>query len=233
MKKLRTLFAGIHWMNHFFAFIGTCAGVLLAFFLADYQEKRNAQDRLEKAATQIMLEIEQNKNILKKHSDYLSKQVNAMERIKPLLRADTAIMATEKEIGAIIDSFPDFFIPEKKILVKDSIYEWRGDMNVNFNMPGLSDIAWENAQALEVLHLVDFETSYMLFSLYKLQDYLRAEANDNMELIKNLFKAPKDKGDIFKVIFDDYLRKIRILSSLENNVLKAYEDNLENLKKQY
>jgi hypothetical protein len=71
MKKLRSLFSGIHWMNHFFAFVGTCAGVLLAFFLTDYQEKRNDKDRLEKVVAQLVLEIEQNKNILENHSDYL------------------------------------------------------------------------------------------------------------------------------------------------------------------
>jgi surfactin synthase thioesterase subunit len=114
MKKLRSLFAGIHWMNHFFAFVGTCAGVLLAFFLTDYQEKRNHKDRLEKVVAQLVLEIEQNKNILKNHSDYLSKQVNAITIVKPLLRADTTILATEHQIGAIIDSFPEFFVPEKR-----------------------------------------------------------------------------------------------------------------------
>jgi hypothetical protein len=156
--------------------------------------------------------------------------VNAIKSVKPLLRADTTILATEHQIGAIIDSFPEFFIPEKKTLVKDSLYEWRGDMNINFNMPGLSDIAWGNAQALEVLHLVDFETAYMLFSLYKFQDYLKAEANSNMELIRSLFKTSKEEGGIFKIIFNDYYRQIQILASLEKNMLQAYEGNLENLE---
>jgi hypothetical protein len=233
MKKLRSLFSGIHWMNHFFAFVGTCAGVLLAFFLTDYQEKRNDKDRLEKVVAQLVLEIEQNKNILKNHSDYLSKQVNAITIVKPLLRADTTILATEHQIGAIIDSFPEFFVPEKKTLVKDSLYEWKGDMNINFNMPGLSDIAWGNAQALEVLHLVDFETAYMLFSLYKFQDYLKAEANSNMELIRNIFKTSKEEGGVTKIIFNDYYRQIRILASLEENMLEAYEGNLKNLRERY
>jgi len=232
MKKLLSLFTGVQWMNHFFAFVGTCVGVLLAFFLTDYQEKRNDKDRLEKVVHQIRLEIEQNKSILENHADYLSKQIKAIDRIKPLLKADTSIWATEREIASIIDSFPEFFIPEKKTLIKDSLYEWRGDMNINFNMPGLSDIAWDNARALEVLHLVDFETSYMLFSLYKFQDYLKAEATSNMELIKNLFKAPEE-GGVFKIIFDDYYKKIHILSSLEKNILEAYEGNLNNLEKRY
>ncbi len=233
MKKLRSLFSGIHWMNHFFAFVGTCVGVLLAFFLTDYQEKRNDKARLSKVINQIQLEIEQNKGILETHAEYLRKQVKAMESIKPLLQADTTIWATEKEMNTIIDSFPEFFIPEKKTPINDSLYEWRGDMNVNFNMPGLSDIAWGNAQALEVLHLVDFETSYMLFSLYKFQDYLKAEASENMELIKNLFKTPEEEGGIFKIIFGDYYRKIKLLNALENNILQAYEGNLNNLEERY
>lgn len=233
MKKLRDLFSGVNWINHFFAFVGTCAGVLFAFFLADYQEKRNDKIRLEKVISQIYQEVEQNKGILETHSDYLRRQVKAMKEIKPLLMADTLIVATEYQMNSIIDSFPDFFVPETKTPIDDSLYEWRGDMNVNFNMPGLSDIAWENAQALEVLHLVDFETSYMLFSLYKFQDYLKAEANSNMELIKSLFKTPKEEGGIFKIIFEDYYRKIQILSSLEKNMLEAYKGNLKNLEEQY
>lgn len=233
MKKLRSLFSGIHWMNHFFAFVGTCVGVLLAFFLTDYQESRNDKERLEKVMNQIQLEIKQNKDILETHAEYIRKQVKAMQSIKPLLQADTTILATEKKMNAIIDSFPEFFIPEKKTPINDSLYEWRGDMNVNFNMPGLSDIAWENARAMEVLHLVDFETSYMLFSLYKFQDYLKAEATSNMELIKNLFKTPDDEGGIFKIIFDDYFQKIQILANLEKNILQAYEGNLKNLEERY
>ncbi len=233
MKKFSDYFSGVNWINHFFAFVGTCAGVLMAFFLADYQENRNNRIRLEKAMTQVCQEIEQNKGILENHSEFIRLQVMAMDKIKPLLQEDTSIIATEQQIQQITDSFPEFFTPEIKTPINDTLFNWRGDMNVNFNLPGLSEIAWENAQALDVLHLVDFESSYQLFSLYRFQEYLKSEAHTNMETIRNLMRDTMEEKDMFKIIFTDYRKSIELLGALEKSTLIFYENVLKKLKEEY
>lgn len=233
MKKLRSLFSGIHWMNHFFAFLGTCAGVLFAFFLTDYQERRSNQERLEKVMAQLKLEIEQNHAALENHSETLSTQIASMRKIKPLLREDTLIIASKTQMDHILEHYPGFFEPEEHLPYEDTLFQWRGDLNVNFNMPGLSEIAWKNAQALDIMHLVDFDTSYKLFSLYSFQERLREESIRDFEEMKEGIKSKKSEVEFLNFIFGEYLSGIRILAEFEKSILDYYQINLENLKEQY
>jgi len=183
----------IDWGNHLFNFLATLLGVLIAFYLANYQEHRREEVRLAAAMENIKAEISSNKRILEQHLDANSKQMRALSAIAPLLNDENDITATEPQMTAIQEQFPGFYEVEERTYLRDSLYEWNGSLSINFNYLEVSDLAWRNAQNLNILHLVDFEVSSQLNELYFFQQEVLNEVQKAIDIVKGLSNANEEE----------------------------------------
>ena len=225
-QKRRSILKRIDWANHFMSFVGTCLGVLLAFYLANYHENKRNQERLELAMTNIKKEIERNRDNARQHADTLLWGVNAMNALKPFLSETYEIIGTSEQMTAFQKAHPGFYKLEKEEPVNDSLMNFHGSLELNFNIIPVSEIAWNNANSMDVLHLTDYQTSFQLHSLYSFQSSVK---NDSQKLFENLKELLKNAGDddLAAMIFEEYLPQMILTQRMEQSLAESYDKALE------
>jgi len=218
----------IDWVNHSLSFVGTCLGVLLAVYLTNVQENRKELARLQVAMDNIKNEINGNLEKTTRHIEELEAQMKALDAIKEFIDTSMQLIATEAQIDSFQQKFPDFYDATGKDPLNDSLYEWHGKMDFDFNRLEISDIAWQNAQAMDVLHLADFQKSYELHALYRFQDEVLADTQKPMSILKSAISGQIDEASIYKSIFQDYRTQLTVVRMFDDGLKGYYEATLEN-----
>lgn len=228
--KIRSFFRKIDWVNHLFTFGGTLLGVLIAFYLSNYHENKRNEDRLEQAMTNIYEELENNKENTESHADTLALNIQVLEYLEELMDSTYDLITTQSKADELLREYPRFLKIDGKTFVKDSLYDFDLTLNLNFNMLQVSDIAWTSALAADILHLVDYQKSLSLHSIYRIQKNIYDDSQAAIDLLKGAIKETEHK-DISKLIFREYYSQIKLAYQFEQGLVKAYNSILEQWNK--
>jgi len=217
----------IDWVNHLLTFTGTCLGVLLAVYLSNVQETRKEVARLQVAMQNIKTEIEENLNKVGEHTEELTRQLEGLDAIHEYIDTSMDLVATQAQIDSFQQQFPDFYVSTEKEQVNDSLYEWHGSMDLDFNRLEISDLAWQNAQSMDVLHLADFQKSYELHALYRFQNEVLADTQRPVSILKNAIAGQLNETTIYDAIFREYRTQLTVVQMFNNGLKSYYEAILE------
>lgn len=229
MAKLKEGLRRLDWGNHLLNFLATLFGVLLAFYLTNYQENRRDHQRLKAAKENILTEIKDNEKNAQNHLAETTKILATLTAFKKFVTDQAQIVGTEVQVNGFRKSFPDFFKVEDKKQIHDDLFEWEGSFSLNMNYLNVSDIAWQNAQAMDVLHLMDYGTTTALYSMYRYQNDVVSDAAKAIDMIKNMSNYNDDEG--FRVIFKDFKGQLELLVQLETGLTANYAGILKTLEK--
>ncbi|MBK7870398.1 MAG: hypothetical protein IPJ74_06790 [Saprospiraceae bacterium] len=231
MTKLKERLRRLDWGNHLFNFLATLFGVLIAFYLANYQENRRDQKRLEVATKHIIAEIEKNLESTKNHIKKISLQSDALQIFVNYLDDKNDLIATQAQIDSFMKKFPGFYTLKDKKAINDSLYNWNGDLNLSFDFLGVSDIAWRNAQGMDVLHLMDFKTSSDLYGLYQFQTEAVTDAKKAIDILKNaMSEINTQEGKTLKEGIKQYQYQLVLARQFEEALSTYYANVLKQVK---
>ncbi|MFN7120334.1 MAG: hypothetical protein ACK4TA_26340, partial [Saprospiraceae bacterium] len=217
--------------NHLLIFIGTFLGVLLSLYLKNYQHNRRVRERLHIALENIISEIKENSKKTEIHLQKATYQLGAIDMIRPLINEKDSLLGTEVQVNKMIKEYPDFFSAKKRTPAGNGLYYWDASLNLNFDYLDLSDIAWRNAQAMDVLHLVDFKTANELYSLYNLQYQVLTDVKKAIDILKEIPVGNNNDESSIQLILQDYQRQLRIARDFEKGLSEYYMQILQQLNK--
>lgn len=231
MAKWKEQLRRFDWGNHLLNFIGTCLGVLLALYLSNYQQNQRDHQRLQIAIKHIALEIKENYKKTKNHLEQESYHLAAIEAIRNLVNEQDSLVGTEAYVNQVMKEFPDIFSAKKADRINDTAYYWNANLNLNFKYLQVSDIAWKNAQAMDVMHLMDFKEANELYTLYNTQAQILLDVEKAIDILKSAPGGNNNKSGL-DIILQDYHQKLSLAKSMEKGLLEYYTEVLKELQKE-
>ena len=229
MEKIKKISRKIDWPNQLLNFIGTLLGVLIAFWLSTYQANQKEQERLEVANKNILAEVERNYERTQSHIDTLDYAIRALRAIEGFVNDSMEIVTTLKQMENFQTEFAHFYKAENPEAINDTLYNFHGNMNLNFNLLDISDIAWKNANGLGIIHQMETEKAFVLFQVYTFQEQVQQNAQKAVETLKAALQE-EENPIIRKIIFNDYLSQLRLSIQFEKGLLLYYDRALDVLE---
>lgn len=230
MKSIIHFFRRIDWPNHLMGFISTLLGVWLAFYLGNYNERQREISRMEVAMHNVQEEIIKNDGKLEEHLDHLDSLLHAVAAFSKMINEDMNLEAGENQMAAFLNDYDWFIDINDKRPLRDTLYEYDGNLNLNLRYMSTSNIAWENTKAMDVLHLVKTETAFQLHGLYGLQDEAQRALKEAVDIIKNLFQNNEDSDAVTHTIINDLKGQLYFSYNMEQALKMNYVAILERLE---
>jgi hypothetical protein len=231
MSSFRRFFKQIDWPNHLMAFISTLLGVWLAISLGNSNQHRQEVSRMKIAMANVKQELQNNNRKAKNHIAHLDSLLRAVNTFSKMIDENMELVATERQMEEFISESEWFISVESKRPLRDSLYIYDGNLNLNLQLMNVSDIAWENTKLMDVLHLIDTETAFQLHGVYGLQDEAKRSLSEAMDIIKNLFQNNQDSDAVTHTIINDLKGQMIFAYNMEKVLQMNYDNILENLEK--
>ncbi len=214
-------------MSQFLAFIGTLFGVLFAFYLSNLAENTKAQKRLDIAQNYIIEEIKTNYLHTSEHLQENKQRLAAMIKGRSFFNEDFEMVATEEEMNAYQEAFPDFFYETERVPLDNNNYRFKGDLSIFIPQKKLSSVAWENAKSLDVLHMIEYDQAYLFQSVYSFQEQVQKESTENLEYFRQLLEQG-DKSTP-EQLFDKLINRIELAIDFDDILIKTYDHLLDEI----
>ena len=131
--KVLSFFKKVDWPNQLFNFLGTLLGVLIAFWLSNYQANKAKRELLYATQQNLIAEIEKNKEHIIEHIDTVEVAIDAMEALAPLVNDSLDVIATIAQMKEIEEKYNNFYNETGKEAINDSLYNFDGDLNFGFS----------------------------------------------------------------------------------------------------
>jgi hypothetical protein len=167
-------FSGIEWKNHLFGFLSVLIGVLVAFWLNDWNENKKIQRNVNNALVNLRTEIERNKETAKQIKASNFRQISYMKEIYDLLDDD------------LEPTVPDSVI----VKIYSKIFETSEDsiesLGIEMDLYSLSDVAYNTFKESEILSNIDFQLAVKLADTYITQSKLSDLDDDLIDEAKLL-----------------------------------------------
>jgi hypothetical protein len=227
--KVLSFFKKVDWPNQLFNFLGTLLGVLIAFWLSNYQVNKAKRELLYATQQNLIAEIEKNKEHIIEHIDTVEVAIEAMEALAPLVNDSLDVIATIAQMKEIEEKYNNFYNETSKEAINDSLYNFDGDLNFGFFLLDLSKVAWQNATSTNTSNQFNPDLSYLLFRIYNFQDQADENHKKVIELLKAAITNP-EKSRQKELIFNDYLSQLKLSIQFEKALLEYYEVGLKSLK---
>lgn len=227
MKKLKALMAKVDWPNQLFNLLGTLLGVLIAFGLSNYQSGRAEQERLFMAKNSIIEEIQRNQNKTKEHLEGLKYTMETLRAIYPIVNDTMDIVATQVQMDSIHSKYPDFFQEDERLVLESGLINFKGEINVDFNMLDISDIAWQSITSLGLAAQMNPDDTFFMFQIYHFQGQAKDEAQKAVEVLKTAISKQDKNSNLKELIFNEYLSQVQFCSKFEEALLGLYKEALE------
>lgn len=216
MKKIK-----IDWPNHFIAFISSLLGILIAFQLQDWQEKRNENEKIEITLRSIKREIESDLKIYKTNADTIGQWLDYCNFIfDHQNRGVRGMLATEKRFisfQAKNQNRKEYIKFIKKYNDSLNLYDFTLQLDVA-PKSGLSTNNWEAAKSSGVLNNIDHSRMAVLTEIYY---WINIDlGNSDSDFIKLQIKKRDNFDDLGEIM--EIYRKIAAVSQLKK---KKIEEN--------
>ena len=192
-------------MNHLMGFLSVVLGVLLAFWLNDWNEDKKEQEQINIALinlkSELKLNLENSKVSLKENEN----QFNYMQAISSIVDDDFELTVDE----SVLDSIYMFYWNEPKS---------KGHVRLaDLELMGLSEVAYKTFLATRLINSIEFDLAINIQETYLLQtkisklddeiiDEVKGLGNDKSKLLR-LMSTVRISNQLVRGLINDYYPK--------------------------
>lgn len=221
MKKkiidLRKLILKIIRNNTFVTLFATTLGVLFAFYLNGLYESNITKGKIDKAYSNIIIELENNKKAVleAKKNDSVILVIDHIRKYDKFLKGE--IIASPKKFDSIMNQLNVAKVVDTLNLGNGIVKYFVNYSNLQFSISSLPNVAWEAAKTADIANDLEYECLSTIINIYELQD---------------LFKAEEYKllGFYSDEKYIQFYNTASISLGLRNQLLERYDEAIINLK---
>ena len=220
MKKfilLRKLTLKIIRNNTFVTLFATTLGVLFAFYLNGLYESNINKGKINKAYSNIIIELENNKKAVleAKKNDTVILVIDQIREYDKFLKGE--IIASPKKFDSIMNQLNVAQVVDSLNLENGVMNYFVNYNNLQFSVSTLPNVAWEAAKTANIANDLEYECLSTIIKIYELQDLLKAEEY-------KLLGFYSDEKYI------QFYNSASISRGLRNQLLERYEEAIIKLK---
>jgi hypothetical protein len=219
----------IDWPNHIIGFFSALFGILIAFELDQWRERKQEIEIARNAFTKLKLEVEVNNNSLHEMVHTNQKLVELMiDKVVPFLNNELQFTGSKIEADSI--NYNSYLMTVTFI----DTTQWAGKQRNppthiafgNLLQPILHNSAWESAKATGALNFMDYEQVLSLSSLYS-----SPRITDETLLVKKLIQNADfitSKSQLVRLLQD--LKKAHAIIDHELIQLDSFVNIIEQME---
>ncbi len=154
----------IDWPNHLIGFFSALFGILIAFELDSWRERRNQEEVVAQAFDRLKTEISINQNSLHSNVAINLRKIAVLKRLADKLSDNLLFMGSKPEADSINQFFHGLILIEE-----DERKEGKRPVHITTStlvMGPNHTSAWESAKATGVLNFMGYERVLTLSSIY-------------------------------------------------------------------
>lgn len=206
----------------------TLVGVFLALYLNEWVTGNKLRTQKAIATENVLSEISFNKQKFERAKE---KQVKMLGIISFMSNYadwdDGGILVSKDSLQAFQLKYPDTFIVQDSLFVKENIYKYQGELNLDFSLPELeiTTIAWKTLKDSGISNTYDFECLLHLETLYNLTDDVGLKNKEFFDYLSGLDEGNEDE------IFNTLKFKLDFLIQFEQSLIEMLaisKDKLNN-----
>lgn len=203
MKKFNFSFLNnIQWMNHFMGFFSVVLGVLLAFWLNDWNTDKKEQEQINIALVNLKSEMKVNMENSQIALDANSKQHDYMNAIASIVDDDFELTVENEILDSIYLAHWNKPKPESNVRLAD------------LELFGLSEVAYKTFLETRLINSIEFELAINIQETYMLQNKISKLDDDIIDEVKDL---GNDKSKLMRL-----KSTVRISNQLVQSLLNEY-----------
>ncbi len=221
MKKkiihIRKLILKIIKNNTFVTLFATTLGVLLAFYLNGLYESNIINLKVDKAYSNIILELEKNKqSVLEdKKNDTVLLVIDQIRKYDKFLKGE--IITTPQKFDSILEEINAMEAVDSLNLEQGVVKYFVNYSNLQFSLSTLPNVAWEAAKTADIANDLEYECLSTIIKIYELQDLFK----DEEYKLLGYFSEEK---------YTQFYNTAAISRGLRNQLLERYEEAIIKLK---
>jgi hypothetical protein len=217
ISQLRKIFAKIMNNTAFITLFAITLGVLLAFYLNGLSESSSKQIKVNKAYSNIVIELESNKKKVLGNlvNDSTIIVLDKIRKYDVFLKGE--IITSSKKIDSIMDQINVAKFVDSLNLEQGVVKYFVNYNNLQFAISSLPNVAWEAAQIADLTNEFEYECLATIIDIYNLQDLLTAEE------YKLLGYFADEK-------YNQFYRTLGISRGLRRQLLEKYEETIIDIK---
>jgi hypothetical protein len=193
-------------------------GINLAIWFNNWNESKKINQTKTIAIKNIVEELKNNRNELNVALTNYETILNAYTEYNNLYKGNTSeIIATPDKIKELQLKYPNFFVIEDSVLIKDDKFKYMGTTKVEMELPQLTDIAWKTTVSTNVSAELSFECMYKLESVYNLQS-------------KVILQIGKATNSLQKEAIKELIRTLKFSTQLGIQLQKEYGETVRKIK---
>ncbi len=217
ISQLGKIFAKIMNNTAFITLFATTVGVLLAFYLNGLSKSNSKQIKVNKAYSNIVIELESNKKKVLGNlvNDSTIIVLDKIRKYDVFLKGE--IITSSQKIDSIMDQINVAEIVDSLNLEKGVVKYFVDYNNLRFSLSSIRNVAWEAAQIADLTNEFEYECLSTIIAIYDLQDLLRAEE------YKLLGFYADEK-------YNSFYRTLSISLAFRSQLLERYEEAIIKIK---
>lgn len=189
----------IDWPNHLIAFFSALFGILIAFELDEWRERKNEEEITTRAFEKLRQEVSDNRNVLYGTVNTNLELISLMETQLDTAISEKLLFNKGAAAGRMVNTHEQLRrvlyvdVPEDATGKGGEGYETHLSFQ-NFVKPVLHQSAWESARTVGALNNMSYEKVLLLSALYN-----PVQINEELSEIRRLLRASdnvKVKSDL-------------------------------------
>ncbi|MEQ8304232.1 MAG: DUF6090 family protein [Cyclobacteriaceae bacterium] len=205
----------IDWINHLVGLLGVLFGVLIAFWLNNWNESRKERDSVETALRNVKFEIEKNLGTMDSVLIINKRQRDMLEEYLEHIDEDMNAKLSKKRLNPLVEKYSDYLSADG------------AGVRINLELFQLSEVAWNTTHRTGILAAIHFELAFTLESAYDLQEKVNSFDNTLISELRTL----SGKRESFQRIYRALDIEINLATQLKERefpkALKAINDQLQ------
>lgn len=186
--KVRILLTGIDWKNHFLGFLSVLIGVLIAFWLNDWNENKKLQKSINSALFNLRSEIKTNHDNALRVKEFNDKQYRFLREMYDIVDEDLNLTVDDSSVVYIYSEI--FEIPVDSIT----------NTGIEIDLFSLSDVAYHTFKEAQILSNIDFSLALILADTYNTQYKLSDLDDDIIDEAKSLDEGKKNMNNAIQTL---------------------------------
>lgn len=205
----------VNWVNHSVGFISVVLGVIIAFWLNNWNEQRKEKKSIQVALQNIKSEMIRNQASLDTIINQNARQADFLSKYLESVDEDMNIIVPTEEWGKLVAEYPD------QLELQSS------GVRLNMDLYQLSEVAWATTNRTGILSSVSFDLAYTLESTYDLQE----KVNEFDQSFLSDLRAITGKKTPFNRVYRSLTISLDLAHQLKDidypKALKAVEETIK------
>lgn len=202
----------------------TLIGVFLALYLNELVASRKLHKQKSIATQNVLSEIASNNEKLKEAAKKHLEILDIIEFLNYHSDEENALVAHKDSLNQFRLKYPDIINIEDSTLIDDDVYDYNGEINMDFSLPQLeiTSIAWNTLKDSGIASTYGFECLMYLESIDNIVNEVKVK---NKELFDYFFSL-REMGDKTEYL----ILHLNLVIDFEQTLSEIYDRSEEQLK---